>query len=88
MDKCDLIWSICLADGLKAFGDATKIEFLVLLHKWIYNIYLMACSKLRHNGGTHTGALVIVAEDGSDGNTPGGQLIDDGDIEIAIDCHG
>ena len=68
---------------LKAF----EVELLILLNKGIYDIDLPSLPQLGKYQAVNFHAGGIVAQKRGDGFASGRQLVDDRDIEVAVDGH-
>ena len=83
----DLIFGEGLAELIETVLQVLQVEFLILFDKRIDDVYLPSVLDLLAQEGVHLCAALDGVVDGLHGLTSRGKLVDDGDLEIAIDGH-
>ena len=77
----------CRLHVKKTLFDVTISEFFVLLDQWIDHIDLSAELELSSHGTDQSLPLIVIAMQGLDRLTSRRQLVDDRNVEVAIDGH-
>lgn len=75
-------------EGFVAFFEVFEIAFLTFFDEGIDDVDLSALGNLLPNAGVEAGGLVIVFVKGLDGFAAGRKLVDDADVEVAVEGHG
>lgn len=77
-----------VADDVVAFGEAVEVELLVLVDEGIDYVHLTSGAELGVGGLVDLQPLGLEAQQGGYGLAAGGELVEDADVEVAVDGHG